>query len=223
MPAVALPSIGAVGTSFVEQIKSGQLIQDLSISLWRVMVGFIIAGVLGVLFGIVMAVSTKTNRFFFIVFEAIRQIPALAWVPLLIIWFGIGETSKIIMIAKSAFFPVLLNTMSGIYETPESYLELSQLYGLSKWQVLTKIYLPSAAPSIFVGLRLALGVGWTALIGAEMIASSSGIGYRINEARIAMEPAVVIVGMAVIGIVGVFLDRLIYMISKKATAWNNTQ
>lgn len=218
-PPTVLPSIEAVAGSFVTQAASGQLFADLGVSLLRVLKGFLIAAVLAVPLGVFMAVSLRGNRFFIGVFEALRQIPTIALIPLLIIWFGIGEATKVIMIAKSAFFPILLNTISGITETPKGYLELARLYQISPLRVFTRIYFPSAVPYIFTGLRLALGVSWTTVVAAEIVASSSGIGYRINDARMMMEPEVVIVGVLAIGVVGVIMDKGLLVLSKKLTPW----
>lgn len=218
-PPTVLPSIGAVADSFVKQAASGQLFVDLGVSLLRVLKGFLIAAVLAIPLGVFMAVSLRANRFFIGVFEALRQIPTIALIPLLIIWFGIGEATKVIMIAKSAFFPILLNTISGINETPKGYLELAKLYQISPLRVFTRIYFPSAVPYIFTGLRLALGVSWTTVVAAEIVASSSGIGYRINDARMMMEPEVVLVGVLAIGVVGVIMDKGLMVLSKKLTPW----
>lgn len=218
-PPTVLPSIKAVAGSFVKQAASGQLFADLGVSLLRVLKGFLIAAVLAVPLGVFMAVSLRGNRFFIGVFEALRQIPTIALIPLLIIWFGIGEATKVIMIAKSAFFPILLNTISGITETPKGYLELAKLYQISPLRVFTRIYFPSAVPYIFTGLRLALGVSWTTVVAAEIVASSAGIGYRINDARMMMEPEVILVGVLAIGVVGVIMDKGLMVLSKKLTPW----
>lgn len=219
VPSILLPSIGDVIKSFISQIKSGQLINDLATSLIRVFKGYFIAVILGITMGIIMGISEKTNKFFTIVFNGIRQIPPLAWIPLFILWFGIGETSKVIMIAIGAFFSILLNTINGIKNTPKQYLEVAKLYKIKKIDLFKKVYLPSAVPSIFVGLRLGAGSSWMSVVAAEMIASSSGIGYRINDARSLMQPDVVIVGIIVIGTVGILMDTLLRRIAHFASRW----
>ncbi|MBO2879932.1 ABC transporter permease, partial [Providencia rettgeri] len=155
-----------------------------------------------------MALSLRTNQIFNLTLNAIRQIPPLAWIPLLILWFGIGEVTKIILIIKSAFFPILLSTINGIQTTPMTYIELGNLYQFNIWQKLRKIYIPSLLPNLFTGLRLAMGLSWATVVAAEMIAANSGIGYRINDARIMLDSPVVIVGILVIGIVGLLLDKI---------------
>lgn len=221
-PAI-LPSITTVIESLKSQISSGQLVKDISISLIRVLEGYLIASTLGIILGVFMGINEKINNLFFITFNAIRQIPMLAWIPLIVLWFGIGETSKIIIIVLAAFFPILLNTTNGIKRTDKRLLEVGNMYHLSKWKLFAKIYFPSALPSIFVGLKLGLGISWMAVVGAEIIASSSGIGYRMNDARSLMQPEVVFVGMIVIALLGIVMDQILTRISKKITPWENSK
>ncbi|MDI7241494.1 ABC transporter permease [Providencia huaxiensis] len=170
-----------------------------------------------------MALSLRTNQIFNLTLNAIRQIPPLAWIPLLILWFGIGEVTKIILIIKSAFFPILLSTINGIQTTPMTYIELGNLYQFNIWQKLRKIYIPSLLPNLFTGLRLAMGLSWATVVAAEMIAANSGIGYRINDARIMLDSPVVIVGILVIGIVGLLLDKILLIISYYLLPWLRTE
>lgn len=219
MSSAILPRISTVIDSFISQIKSGQLIDDLLISLGRVLKGYIIATILGIALGTIMGMSKTANSVFSLTLNTIRQIPMMAWIPLIILWCGIGETSKVVIIVLGAFFPIMVNTMSGIKSTPKGYVELSHLYKLSKLRTFTKVYLPHAIPQIFVGLKLGLGISWMAVVAAELVAASSGIGFRISDARSLMQPDVVIVGMITIGIIGILMDKLLVVISKKATPW----
>ncbi|CAB5671992.1 Putative aliphatic sulfonates transport permease protein ssuC [Providencia rettgeri] len=205
------------------QLYSGQLWQDISISLSRVLIAFAIAAIFAFFLGIIMALSLRTNQIFNLTLNAIRQIPPLAWIPLLILWFGIGEVTKIILIIKSAFFPILLSTINGIQTTPMTYIELGNLYQFNIWQKLRKIYIPSLLPNLFTGLRLAMGLSWATVVAAEMIAANSGIGYRINDARIMLDSPVVIVGILVIGIVGLLLDKILLIISYYLLPWLRTE
>ncbi|ADL53170.1 ABC transporter permease [Clostridium cellulovorans] len=218
-----LPSISTVLLSFKTQLISGQLIGDATISLKRVVEGYLISAVLGIFSGVIMGMNSKVDKFFFFVFSAIRQIPMLAWIPLIVLWFGIGELSKIIVIILASFFPILLNTVSGIKRTDKGLIEVGNMYNLSRWKKFRKIYFPSALPSIFVGLKLGLGISWMAVVGAEIIAASSGIGYRMNDARSLMQPEVVFVGMIVIALIGLIMDFVLTKVSKKITPWENTK
>ncbi|GFH43315.1 ABC transporter permease [Lactococcus hodotermopsidis] len=221
VPTLILPKLGTIGAEMQHQLIGGTIIEDLRISLLRIAKGYALATSIGVLLGVLMGMSPKVYRVFSLTFTAIRQIPMIAWVPLLVMWFGIGEESKVAVIFMASYFPVLVNTMSGIGRTDKKLLEVGQMYQLSKWQLFTKIYLPSALPSIFVGLKLGLGISWMAVVGAEMIAASSGIGFRLNDARALMQFPIVFCGMIAIAVVGLVLDAILDIIGKKLTPWEN--
>lgn len=216
-----LPTLGNVYKAFLSGIDTGQLISDIGISLIRVVRGYFFAALLGITLGTVMAISRTANQIFSLTIHSIRQIPMMAWIPLIILWCGIGELSKTAIIVLAAFFPIMVNTFSGIRGTQEGFIEVSKLYKLNRWKTFRKVYLPSAIPQIFVGLKLGLGVSWMAVVAAEIIASTTGIGYRISISRSLMMPDVVIMGMIVIGTVGVLMDKVLTFISKKATPWVN--
>jgi len=222
-PAVILPPMKAVSASFLKQLESYQLSQDILVSLIRVAKGFSIAAILGIFLGLLMGVSKTVNRFFVIPLNAIRQIPIIAWIPLIILWCGIGELSKVVIIVLGAFFPVLVNTVFGISQVPKDYIEVGRMFRLSRWKMFTKIYLPSAIPAIFEGLKLGLSNSWTIVVAAEIIAASSGIGYRINDARSLMQSEVVIVGILLIGLIGLALDQIFVWGSKLLTPWAHTK
>jgi sulfonate transport system permease protein len=221
-PAI-LPPVSQVIQAFQHLIQTGQLLQDVLISLSRVVKGYLIAVVLGITMGTLMGTSKTLDHFFSLTLNAIRQIPMLAWIPLIILWFGIGESSKIAVIVLGAYFPILLNTMSGIRNTPKGFIEVARLYQLSRWETFRKVYLPSALPQIFVGLKLGLGISWVAVVASELIAASSGIGFRISDARSLMMPDVVIVGMIVIGVIGISMDKLLTLVFTKVTPWGQTK
>ena len=218
-------STGAMSTLILPKISTvletlnGTLTGDIGISLSRIAKGYALAVVVGILLGVLMGMNKFANRFFMLTFTAIRQIPMIAWVPILIIWFGIGEESKVAVIFLAAYFPVLVNTVSGIERTDPKLIEVGKMYHLNCWQQFTKIYLPSALPSIFVGLKLGLSVSWMAVVGAEMIAATSGIGFRINDARSLMQYPVVFAGIIAIAVVGVIMDLAISLIGKLCTPW----
>lgn len=219
VPTVLLPTIGSVMESLGTQIKSGRLIQDISISLMRILKGYSLAALIGITLGVAMGMNEKINRFFIFTFTSIRQIPMLAWIPLLVMWFGIGEESKIAVIFLASYFPIMVNTVSGIKRTDLKLIEVGKMYDLSHWELFTKIYLPSALPSTFVGLKLGLGISWMAVVGAEMIAANSGIGFRINDARSLMQSSVVFSGIISIAIAGVIMDLILTWIAKASTPW----
>lgn len=214
-----LPRISGVKDGFVELVKSGTLQKDISISILRVIRGYFFSILTGVLLGTLMGMSQNVYKIFHGSLTTIRQIPNIAWIPLIILWFGIKELSKTVIIVMAAFFPIMTNTLNGILSTPQGYIELAQLYKLSRWKTFTKVYLPHALPHMLVGLKLGLGSSWMAVVAAELIASSSGIGYRLSDARSLMRSDIVIVCMIVIGIVGIIMDKLISLIFKYLTPW----
>ena len=191
------------------------------ISLERVVKGYLLSALLGIVLGSVVGMFRTAREMILPVVTVIRQIPIIAWVPLIILWFGIGEESKVVIIVLAAFFPILVNTESGIEETPEGFLEVARLYKLNPWETFTKVYLPHALPQMLVGLKLGLGVSWMAVVAAELIAATSGIGYRMADARSLMRADVVIVCMIVIGIVGVLMDKLLGLLFQKLTPWQS--
>jgi sulfonate transport system permease protein len=218
-----LPTIKSVFLAFQKNLASDQLQTDLVISLSRVIKGYFFAVLLGVTLGTIMGISETGNRIFSLTLNTIRQIPMMAWIPLIILWAGIGELSKIIIIVMGAFFPIMVNTFSGIRSTQQGFIEVARLYKLNRWDTFQKVYLPSATPQIFVGLKLGLGISWMAVVAAELIASTKGIGYRMSYARSLMQPDIVIMGMVVVGTVGILMDKVLTFISKKATPWVKTR
>ena len=219
IPETALPKLSSVKTEFVEMLKTGQLYSDLGISIRRVLGGYIISSILGISIGITMGISKRIKETMLFSLTSIRQVPMVAWIPLIILWTGIGEISKITVIFFAATFPIIVNTINGIDSTPENYLELAKAYKLNKIDTFFKVYLPSALPNIFIGLRLGLSASWMAVVAAELVASSSGIGYRLNDARSLMKSDVVIVCMIVIGITGVLMDKIITLFAQQIMSW----
>lgn len=219
IPAGILPSISKVGNAFQSVLQTGQLQEDLAVSFSRVLKGYLIASFLGILLGSLMGMFQTVRELFTPVITVIRQIPIIAWIPLIILWCGIGEISKVVIIAIAAFFSILVNTESGMESTPAGYIEVARLYKLGSWKTFTKVYLPHALPQILVGLKLGLSVSWMAVVAAEMIAATSGIGYRMSNARSMMQADVVIVCMIVVGLVGVLMDKLLGWMLGLATPW----
>ncbi len=223
IPAGILPGIPRVWKAFLDMTASGQLQSDLAVSLIRVLKGFAVSAVLGITLGSLIGMFRPVREMLLPFITVVRQIPMIAWIPLIILWCGIGELSKVVIIVLAAFFPVLVNTESGIAGTPESFLEVAKLYKLNPWKTFTKVYLPHALPQILVGLRLGLGVSWMAVVAAELIAAVSGIGYRMSNARSLMRPDIVIVCMLVVGLVGILMDKVIGLIFGAFTPWKKAE
>lgn len=219
IPSGILPGIPRVGETFIRMVRSGQLFHDIGISLSRVVKGYLVSAFLGIILGSLVGMYRPTKEMLIPVITVIRQIPMIAWIPLIILWCGIGETSKVIIIVIAAFFPIMINTQGGFESTPQGYIEVAKLYNLNHWKIFSKVYLPHALPQIFVGLKLGLGVSWMAVVAAELIAATSGIGYRMSDARSLMQSDVVILCMIVIGMIGVIMDKFIGFVFKKLTPW----
>lgn len=222
IPDSILPKISTVGKTFRDMLDLGQLQNDLFISFSRVVKGYLTAAVLGIVLGSLLGMSETLTCILQPTLTVIRQIPIIAWIPLIILWCGIGETSKIVVIVMASFFPIMVNTMSGIASTPSGYIEVARLYKLSRRKTFAKVYLPHALPQILVGLKLGLGISWMAVVAAELIASLSGIGYRMSNARSLMNSDVVIVCMIVIGAVGIVMDKLLGLIFSLITPWEKS-
>ncbi len=219
IPTSILPKISMVWQAFLEMLQSGQLWKDLSVTLSRVVKGYLLSALLGMILGSLMGMSKTVAYLLQPTVTVIRQIPIIAWIPLIILWCGIGELSKIVVIVLAAFFPIMMNTMSGISSTPAGYIEVAQLYKLSFFKTFRKVYLPQ----ILVGLKLGLGISWMAVVAAELIASLSGIGYRMSNARSLMQSDVVIVCMILIGLIGILMDKILGVIFTAITPWNKKQ
>lgn len=216
---VLLPSFGQVISTFVSGITSGSLLIALGISIRRVLLGYLIAAVLGIGLGIVIGLSKHMQRLTSLIIQILRPIPPIAWIPLVILWMGIGENSKVFLIFLGGFFTILLNVTDGIRYTDSKLTEVARVMETPKHKYITQLVIPAALPSIFTGLRVALGNCWACVVAAELVASSSGIGYMISNARNFGQMDVVIVGMLSIGIVGKIMDVILNAIGDRVLAW----
>ena len=215
-----LPSPAVTAATATELIHSGLLWQHLLISLQRVAGGFLCSVVIALPLGILCGRSNTFQTYCWPVLEFLRHIPPLAAIPLIILWFGIDEGSKLVIIFLASFFPLFLNTYSGVKNCNRKLLEVGRSLHFTAWQQARLIQLPAALPAIAVGLQLSLGYSWRALIGAELIATSSGIGYMILDAEQMSRPDVVLVGLFAIGIVGSLIDWLFLTLTDKMLPWN---
>jgi sulfonate transport system permease protein len=214
-----MPSPKDVFMTFITDIKNGTLILNIWKSLLRVLIGFGIASIAGIILGLAIGLVP----FIYIILESIinflKNIPPIAWIPLAILWFGIGELSKIYIIAYSAFFPILLNTIFGVRSIDKILLKMAKNIKLNKLYFLKEIIIPASLPSIFTGLRIGMGTGWMALIAAEMIGATSGLGFMIEESRQLLLVSRVIVGILSIGFCGFICDKILQSIEKKLITW----
>ena len=215
-----LPSPQRVLSTLFSLCSSGQMAEDLSISMLRVLRGFGLGAVSGIVIGCIMGFSKTINKILGSLVSILRPVPMLAWIPLFILWLGIGENSKTAVIFIGSFWSVLLNTIHGIQSTDPKLLEVAQILKKSRMQIITNVYLPSALPSVFTGLRLGMGSAWTCVVGAEMIAATSGIGYMISYARELAQPAKVFAGIIVIGAIGLLIDQVLLRLQRVLLKWS---
>jgi NitT/TauT family transport system permease protein/taurine transport system permease protein len=201
---------------FVDPNPDGAtLFEHLLSSLQIALSGYFIGVVIGIPLGIAMAWNKKVDYYITPLFDLLRPVPGIAWIPLMIIFFGIGLLSKAMVIFLSAFIACVVNSYAGIRTTKPVHIWVGSTFGATKWQLLTRIAIPSALPMIFTGLRVALGASWNALIAAELLASNRGLGFMIQQARGLYRPDIIIMGMLVIGGVGALLASLIGVLERK--------
>lgn len=210
-----LPSPWDVVSSMILLLKSGELLMHIGISTLRVVEGFSITICLAVPMGILFGINNKLYKYFEGPLEFLRHTPPLALIPLLILWFGIGEKPKIIVIVLASFFPVLLNTIGGVKSCDRKLLEVGRTFDLDRYDIFKKIIIPWTLPDILVGMRLGAGYSWRAIIGAEMIAASSGLGYLILDGQQLSRSSVIIVGILCIGIMGYITDKMFDFVTRK--------
>lgn len=209
-----LPSPITVVTAFTDMLMSGELAEHICASLQRVGIGFGTTAVLAIAFAMLFVRFQGLYDYFEFLFECLRAIPALAFSPLFIVWMGIGEAPKLMIILFASFFPVFLNAYGGLQNVDKKYLELGRSLELSQSEIVRHIRLPAALPQIITGLRLGFGYSWRALMGAELIAAASGLGFLIVDAEELARTDKAMAGIIVIGVLGFCLD----FIFKKVTA-----
>ena len=215
-----MPSPGKVLQSSLELAADGTLFEHILASVARVLEGFGIAALLALVLGIAAGLFHRFELWTDFVFQLLKPIPPIAWIPLAILWFGIEETSKIYIIAIGAFFPIFVNTLHGIKNIDPKYLELARVYEVPRDEIIRKIIIPGALPFLMTGLRLGLASAWICVVAAEMIAATRGVGYMLMDARSLSRPDIVILGMLLIGIVGKIMDDAVRKLEKRLIRWN---
>ncbi len=218
-----LPYPTKIFNTFVRNIAEGTLEKHIVSSCKRVVEGFAIGVSLGLIIGLLIGLYKNLEEILNVFIGILRPIPPIAWIPVLILCLGIGEWSKIAVIVIGSFWPVLLNTVDGLKSTDKDLIELATVLEKNKREILLKIILPSAIPSIFTGCRLAVSRAWSCVVTAEMIAASSGVGYLIQYARELSKPDLMFTGVAVIGIIGLIIDYGMIKLQKKVLYWENLE
>lgn len=210
-----LPTPERVFGTFLKMLQSGELFVDIVISFGRVLKGFGIAFTLAFLLGMFRSFVPSAEKYYGGIVEFFRNVPPLSMIPLLILWCGIGETTKTVIIVLASFFPMYLNIVKGFTGCDKRLLEVGDAFGYSKREKFTKIILPYASADILVGMRIGMGYSWRAIIGAEMVAASTGLGHMILFAQQMSRTDKVLIGIFAIGVVGLLTDKIFGIILKK--------
>jgi sulfonate transport system permease protein len=215
-----LPAPSKVLGTAIDLIAAGKLLGDLATSLLRAATGFAIGGSIGFVLGTVVGFSRLAEAFLDRSIQMIRAIPFLAILPLVIVWFGVDEGGKIFLVSLGVMFPIYINTVLGIRQVDPKLLELGRVVGLSNWGLVRNIILPGALPSILAGIRYALAISWLALVVAETIATSSGIGFLAMDAREFLRTDVIVLAIVIYAGIGVLSDAIARALERKLLAWH---
>jgi sulfonate transport system permease protein len=215
-----LPNPLDIGRAAYRLTASGELIGNMETSTLRALAGLLVGGGIGLAFGFANGLSRWSNAFSDTTLQMVRNVPHLALIPLVILWFGIDEGAKLFLVALGVFFPIYLNTLHGIRGVDPQLIEMGRSYGMGPGALFRRIVLPGALPSIFVGLRYALGITWLTLIVAETIAANSGIGYMAMQAREFMQTDIVVLAILIYAILGKLADSSVRLMERVFLSWN---
>lgn len=219
VPEQILPAPAAVWESFLDLIDSGELQDNLSISLFRLLVGFGIGAVSGLLVGVLLAISPGVRAYLGLTFEMLRHIPTLVLIPMLILLLGIGETFKIVILVKAVFFPVAQAATDAVRNIPRGFIEVGRVYQLKPWDFYRTILLPATVPPVLTGMRIALGRAWLILVAVELLAADAGIGQMMEFARQMLRLDIVLVGVVLTGVIGFSLDKSLRLVERRLMRW----
>lgn len=220
IPTRVLPAPSDVALAGWKLLQSGELAQNIWVSFWRAATGFAIGGSIGFSLGLANGLSKLSEKATDTTLQMVRNVPHLAMIPLVILWFGIDEAAKLFLVSIGVFFPIYLNTLHGIRNVDPQLIEMGRSYGMSRTELFRRIIFPGALPSIFIGMRFALGIMWLTLIVAETIAASSGIGYMAMQAREFMLVDVVILSILIYALLGKLADSISRLLERLTLSWH---
>jgi sulfonate transport system permease protein len=214
-----LPTPAAVVAALLELLERGTFWSHVAITVQRVLVGFLIGAAVGLLLGSLVGLSTTASKLLSPTIQAIRAVPSLAWVPLLVLWMGIYEGPKVTLVAIGAFFPVFTTVASGFAHVDRKLVEVGRAYGLRGPSLITGVLLPAAAPQIFSGLRLGLAQSWLFVVAAELIASSKGLGFLLIDSQNTLRTDILLLSIVCLAVLGKLSDVVIATIERRALRW----
>jgi len=216
---IFFPMPSRIVAAAYQLLLDGELVRNIADSLRRIAIANVVAIGIAVPLGFLMGLYRPFEDIMDGLINLVRPIPPLAWIPLAIVWFGLGEVSVAFITLISAFFAILLNTIAGVRAVDKSLVRAALSLGATRRVLITKVVLPATLPSLFNGFRIALGVSWMSIVAAELIASSSGLGFMINYYRELLRPDLIFVGMLSIGIIGFLMDRGLQWIERRLLPW----
>ena len=217
-----LPAPSDIVAAAIRLGRSGELLQHMAVSTARAAAGLLVGGTIGFVLGLLNGLSETGARFLDGTLQMVRNVPHLALIPLVILWFGIDEEAKLFLVALGVFFPIYLNTYHGVRTVDAGLIEMGRAYGLSGWRFFREVILPGALPSILVGVRYALGIMWLTLIVAETVSAQSGIGYMTMNAREFLQTDVVVLGILIYALLGKGADSGTRFLERRWLAWHPT-
>jgi len=214
-----LPGPVDVATTIWTELRSGALSVDIVDSLRRVIIGFSIAAILGIVLGTVCALKPILGISIRTIVEALRPIPPIAWVPIALLWFGFGDPPAYFLVALGGFFPVFTNSFLGVSSVEPGSIEVARCHGATRKLTFTKVIWPQSLPAVFAGIKSGLGVAWMVVITAELVGAQSGLGYMIQISRAQLQAERVVAGMVLIGLIGFALGRAVEILERVALPW----
>ncbi|MFD2238129.1 ABC transporter permease [Aureimonas populi] len=214
-----LPSPFAVAGALWQMALDGSLWVHLGASLQRVAVGFLLACIVGLALGLLCGWWRAFSDYIRPVVEALRPIPPLAWIPITILWFGLGDAASYFLVFLGAVFPAFLATYTAVRGLDRNQMNAALCLGAGPWQLLRDVLIPASLPIILPGLRIALGIGWMCVVTAELIAAQTGLGYLIQQSRMLFQINNVVAGMVTIGLVGFAMSALLEQVERRVNAW----
>jgi sulfonate transport system permease protein len=218
-----LPTPVSVATAAWSLARSGELTRHLWISTWRAFAGFAVGGSVGFALGVANGYWALSERLFDTTLQMVRNVPHLALIPMVIIWFGLGEGAKVFLVALGVFFPVYVNTFHGVRSIDPALIEMAHVFELSRFEKFRRVILPGALPAVMVGVRFALGLMWLTLIVAETIGADSGIGYLAMSAREFMRTDIVVACIVVYALLGKWADVTAKALERYLLVWQSTE
>ncbi len=219
---VLLPSPARLITALWELFDAGVLTTHTLASLWRVLVGFLLASLVGIAFGVILGWSRILSDLMRPIVESLRPIPPIAWTPIAILWFGVGNAPSFFLVFIGAVFPVFVNTFSAVRNIDRNQIKAALSLGAGPGILIRDVLIPASLPIIFPGLRIALGVGWMCVVAAELIAAQSGLGYMIQQNRVLLQTHNVVAGMIAIGLLGFAMSALMSLLERRLVPWTES-